>query len=169
MGYLDGLAEPMFKRDAAGGIVFFPAGKLARGRVLPDEATAAGLKQIVKYGTLAMIVVVVVLVLTLDFWIAFPLAILIAAGYQVFLFSRVSRFPRSDARLSYAEINRAQANAMGTGWIVALAGISLLLLASSLWVALGSDGNPWIGWLGVLLFGACLGLFAYQLRIKLRG
>lgn len=170
MGYLDGLAEPLFKHDAEGRIVFFPAGRMGKGRILPDEATAASLKTTVKYGTLAMIAAIIVLVLALDFWIALPVALAIGAVYQFFLFSRVRAFPRSDAKLSYAEVTRAQANAMGMRWLVPLGIVSLLLLLSSLWVALSAaGGDRWTGWLGVLIFGACLVIFAFQMRVKMRG
>ncbi len=169
MGYLDALADPMFKTDEAGQIVFFPAGKMGKGRIVPDAAAAADLRRAVKIGSMTSIVLAVVLVLALDFWIALPVAILLGIAYQAFLLYRVRGLPKSDARLTYADISRAQAKAFGRGWLVALSLMSAVLFASSIFYVFTVEENRWIGVAGVVIFGTTLVLFLNQFRLRGRG
>lgn len=168
MGFLDGLSDPMFKRDANGRILFYPSGKLGKARILPDEATAGRLRKTVKYGMLTLIAVVVALVLVTPIWIAIPGAMVVGGLWQLYLVSAVRDCPKSDETLTFKEIREAQARALGLGWLIPFAILSVLLMAVSAYLALAARGNPLVGWIGVLIFGACLVSIVLQIRTRLR-
>ncbi|MFV0298705.1 MAG: hypothetical protein ACK5JT_21590 [Hyphomicrobiaceae bacterium] len=53
--HFDSLVEPTFKRDAAGRVVYFPFGPMARGRILPDDAFADRMRTRLRHYYMAML------------------------------------------------------------------------------------------------------------------
>jgi Flp pilus assembly protein TadB len=168
MGYLDSFADPLFKTDAEGRIVFFPNGKLGRGRIVPDAATAEGLRKTVKYGMPLLIVVAVAAVIGIGTLIGIGVAIVLGLLFQLYLRWRVSGLPVSDVSLTFGEVRQRQADALGMGWLIVLAIGSAILAASSLFMALTDGQQVWIGVFGAILFGVCLVMFLNMIRMRRR-
>jgi hypothetical protein len=166
MGYLDSFADPLFKTDDQGRIVFFPSGKLAKGRIVPDQATATRLRNTVKYGMPVLIVLVVAAVL----WFGMPIGLAVAVGigvlYQVFMQIQVRNLPRSDARLTFAEVRERQARALGLRWLIPMAIISAILAASAAFLAATDPESLYVGLFGAVFFGVCLVAFLYMIRLR---
>jgi hypothetical protein len=168
MGYLDSFADPLFKTDAEGRIVFFPNGKLGRGRIVPDAATALKLHNTVKYATPLLILVAVAAVIGLGTLVGIAVAVVIGLLYQLYLRSRVSGLPYSDVALTFGEVRQRQADALGLGWLTVLAIGSAVLAASSLAMALMDRRQVWMGVFGCVLFGLCLIMFLNMIRLRQR-
>ena len=59
MGYFDGQASALFKRDESGGTVFYPWGVLGKGRLLPDEEAEKRVFRFVKlYFQISLVLVI---------------------------------------------------------------------------------------------------------------
>jgi hypothetical protein len=168
MGYLDSFADPLFKTDAEGRTVFFPNGKLARGRIVPDAATAEDLRKTVKYGTPVLIVVAVAAVIGIGTLVGIGVAIVLGLLFQLYLRWRVSGLPVSDASLTFGEVRQRQADALGTGWLIVLAIGSAVLVAGSAFMALADPSQTWMGIFGTIFFGVCLILFLNMIRLRRR-
>ena len=168
MGYLDSFSDPLFKTDEEGRTVFFPNGKLGRRRIVPDAATAEQLRNTGKYGTPLRIVVAVAAVLGLGTLVGLGVAIVLGILFQVYLRWRVSGLAASDARLTFGEVRQRQADALGMGWLTALAVGSAVLAATSLFMALIDRRQVWMGVFGTILFGVCLILFLNMIRLRRR-
>jgi hypothetical protein len=168
MGYLDSFADPLFKTDADGRTVFFPSGKLGRGRIVPDAATALRLRNAVKYGMPVMILLAVVAVTGLSLPIGLAVAVAIGILFQVYMQFQVRGLAYSDARLTFGEVRQRQADALGFGWLVALAVGSAVLALSSLAMAILSPEQVWMGVFGTVFFGVCLAMILNMIRIRSR-
>lgn len=173
--YFDAFVEPLFKRDTHGRTVFFFGGKLAAGRVLPDAAAAERLRTVARgaymIALLVLLPIVVVLGLALG-WTGWRGIAAGAVGGAVIsgmllalLWWHVRDLPRSEERLTFAEVQIAQSRALGAGWLKALFFTSLVLAAGSLASLLYDPGtNLATGLTGLVLFGGGTVLFWRQWR-----
>jgi hypothetical protein len=150
--YLDGMVEPMFKRDASGRMLFFPVGMFSQGRVLPDDAAADRVRSGVRLSYLIafLIVILGVIVLLRTAKTVSPAVIAVGAlaggilgGLQaLFHLALVRGLPLSDERLRYGDVLAAQSSAMGSGWMTALFAMSAVLtVGSAAALAIDPRGN----------------------------
>jgi hypothetical protein len=175
MGYFDGLTAASFKRDSRGRDLYFFWGKLGKGRVIPSEADGAAVRRYLKNYFICLFVVVVPVVV-LGNNIAFQPAWFILIGGMMLalllgllpLYVKVKDWEIADERITFAEAYTASAKAHGRGTMLALTILSVLLVACSLFVLLGTEAKL-IGALGTLLFGASLLASLYMLRASRRG
>jgi hypothetical protein len=171
--YFDSLTDPLFKQDADGRHVFFPAGVLAGGRALPDAAAAEVLRRRVRAAYIGFFCVVIPiaggaagLAGQTDWRVATAFGLvagLLMWGYMLFL---ARGLPRSDARLSIREAQQVQSRALGRGWIKTLLVTASVLVLGGLATVLMEAGSARLtGLFAAIFFGACAVVFWRQLRM----
>lgn len=162
MRYFDGLTAPLFKTDAGGRALFFPAGIWSKGRLLPDAATAAALRARVRRLYVAMflvaipILVIVAPIVASDSWLPVIVGgLAIGLGFNAYLFHLARDLPSTGERLTLKEAQAAQAQAMGRGWLTGLA-LALGLGAVTVGGLAVADPKEWLlaGGLGCAVFAA---------------
>ena len=173
--YFDAFVEPLFKRDAQGRVVFFFAGQLSAGRIVPDAAAAERLRASARRAYVFAFLVLLPLTVALGLakgWTGWQSIVGGIAGGAVistmlvaWLWWMVRGLPRSDVRLSLADARSAQMRALGPAWIKALLVTSIVLTVGAvLSLALDPKANLATGVTGVLLFGWCSIAFWRQWR-----
>lgn len=176
MRYFDGISAPLFKNDAEGRPLFFPAGIWSKGRILPDEMTAAALRRRVTmaYAALFLIGIPILVVFNnnaadLRGYAMIGLgALAVSLLFTLFLFAQVRGLPLATERMTMKEAQQKQLAAMGPGMIKGLLVVSLLLAASSVAVLFFEPAMLWAGVIGLIMFGGCAGIFTMQLRNRSR-
>lgn len=171
--YFDAFVEPLFKRDAQGRTVFFLGGKLASGRILPDDAAADRLRTVARRAYMVAFLVLLPILVVLGLALGWTGWRGIAAGavgggviggmLLAWLWWHVRGLPRSEERLTFAEAQAVQSRVLGAGWIKALFFTSLVLALGSLASLLLDPGaNIATGLTGLVLFGSGTILFWRQ-------
>ena len=156
MGLFDGLTNSSFKSDAEGNTIFFPYGKLGKGRAIADRNTEEKVRRfITRYLWVNLFFVIVVGRLVGFFWILLALPIIIA-WYRREIERHLKDAPTSDTKMSVEE--SMQNMAIGTPRLL----LRFMLFASvvSLLVSLGLLIET------VLFFSLCSALPIYMLRSK---
>lgn len=173
MGYFDGLTAASFKRDAEGREVFFIWGKFGTGRIIPSEADGAWIRRYLKIYYICVLVGILPMLMAggeafQPRWLLTVIIFaLLALAALVPLWMRTRAWLVAGERLTYGEAISASARAHGVVSLSILTVLSLLMVVGSMFVALYAD-QILIGTLGVILFGACLGLFIWMLRARRR-
>ena len=174
MGYFDGLAAASFKKDAEGRDLFFIWGKLGKGRVIPCAADSAWVRRYLKiYYVCVLVAIVPMLMLSGEpfqprWLLTLAFFMLLAVAALAPLWARARAWPIAGERLTYGEVITASARAHGPVSLSILIVLSALMAAGSLLVLIYTDGTI-VGVLGVVFFGACLGLSIRMMAARRRG
>lgn len=173
--YFDSLVAPLFKKDDQGRTLFFPAGIWSKGRIIPDEATGERLRKGIRRGYMVLFGLLIPLFAIGNAFLSrgsngwmYPIigGLLIGLAFQAYTFTLARGLPVSDNRLSYKEAVTSQSRALGAGWLKALAiGSALFVLGSLAMTILGSGSDRLVGLAGMALFGGCLALFTWQMKM----
>ena len=164
MGLFDGLTNASFKSDAEGNTIFFPYGKLGKGRTIADKNTEEKVRRfITRYLWANLFFVIVVGRAVGYFWILLALPIIIV-WYRREIERHLKDVPISDTKMSVEE--SMQNMATGTPRLllrfILLASIVSLLVSVALLTETGQPGFM----LAVLFFALCSALPIYMLRKK---
>ena len=164
MGLFDGLTNASFKSDAEGNTIFFPFGKLGKGRAIADRNTEEKVRRfITRYLWANLFFVIVVGRAVGVFWILLALPIIIA-WYRREIERHLKDAPTSDTKMSVEE--SMQNMATGTPRLLLrlmlFASIFSLLGSLALFIETGQTGFM----LAVLFFSLCSALPIYMLRSK---
>jgi hypothetical protein len=167
MGYFDGMASAILKRDESGGTVFYPWGVLGKGRLLPDEVAEKRVFRFVKLYYQISFVLLIGLGL-FHWWYPVILLPILLIWYYLQCKALVSTYPVSQSKLTIKQANTGAAAGFGQPVLWALFGGSALFVAAALWMTVSSQAfdQRAIGFLGVLFFGACAIKAIYMLRVK---
>lgn len=168
MGYFEGMARAIFKRDESGSTVFYPWGVLGKGRLLPDEAAEKRVFRFVKLYYQISLVLLIGLGAFFDLWYSAVLLPILFIWYYLQCKALVSMYPVSHSKLTIKQANTGAAAGFGKPVLWALFIGSALFVAAALWLTVSSQSfdQRAIGFLGVLLFGACAGKAVYMLKVK---
>lgn len=171
--YFDSLTAPMFKTDEAGRHLFFPAGIWSKGRIVGDAAASERLKARIRKAYMLLFLVAipltVIVALSVPGASGWPFYIGVGAVvgiiFNIVVFSLARGMEKTDARMTMKDAYSAQAKALGTGWLKALAIGSGILAAGGGAMAVFATGTERRdGLIALVLFSACLVLFVMQLR-----
>lgn len=168
MGYFDSMAETCFKRDAQGRALYYPAGILSKGRIIPDDARAKEIQKRLNRAHMIMLPAVITLGAT-SFHLSWPVFLLLLAiitlGFHLYLRSLASGLEVSSEKLTFREVQASQARTLGRGWLIALVLASALLAVAGLALAIFDPGRElWTGLGTAALFSAMVAVFLVQLR-----
>ena len=166
MGYFDGLASGIIKKDKDGNGVYYPWGVLGKGYVLPDAARETAIKN--------MVILFYQIFLGMFFVHLFLLKN--ALIFAVLVFALVIWFllksqqltkdcPKSQEKLTLKEgyTNSAKAHNKTVLWI--LFGVSVLFTLGA--IALLFSGKTLVlGIFGAVLFGASSTAIYYMIQVK---
>lgn len=165
MGYFEGLAGALFKKDGDGRTIFYPFGSLGKGRVLPDEKTEANLRRwiIQYYKVLLPSIVVTGFISKWLFLIIVPIFLIwFHFGIKV-----TSDCPTAEVGLPLNEAyaNSATSHSKTSLWVFYFLCIGLLVIAARmcLLTEIPKRGVPWFG---VAFFSLCVFVIGYMLRVK---
>ena len=169
MGYFDGMARALFKKDESGSTVFYPWGVFGKGRLLPDEAAENRVFRFVKLYYQISLVMLVGLGAIFDFWYYFAVLVpILFIWYYLQCKTLVLTYPQSHSKLTIKQANIGAATGFGDLLLWAVLIGSALFVVAALWVTVSSRSfdQRAIGFLGVLFFGACAGKTLYMLKVK---
>ncbi len=164
MGLFDGVTNASFKSDVEGNTIFFPYGKLGKGRAIADKNTEEKVRRfITRYLWANFFFVIVVGRAVGFFWILLALPIIIA-WYRREIERHLKDVPTSDTKMSVEE--SMQNMATGTPRLllrfILFASIVSLLVSVALLTETGQPGFM----LAVFFFSLCSALPIYMLRSK---
>jgi hypothetical protein len=135
MGLFDGLTVTIYRRDAAGRAVFCPWGNWGRCYVVPAEREAE-LPHFLRRAYTALFVLLVPAVIWLGWW-----ALLLSPAWTALIVARYWAFARTLAPLAGAPppvsrraLFQAQARATGRGYLWFSLVVSVLFVATGLWM-----------------------------------
>ncbi len=166
MGYLDGLTDAFFKRNADGESLFYPNGVLGKGYVLPDEAKRDEVRRFVRHYYIVTFGSMIVIGAFAEPIYYFPLFPFFLVGYYWKITQLVSGLPKTSERLSVKETyaNSARSHNRVTLW--------LMLVASALFTCVGLATLLWgtTKWLQSLacavFFGFGTLVLSYMVSVK---
>lgn len=171
--YFDSLVDPLFANDEQGRRVFYPAGILARGRILPDARREDAVRRRAKLVSGVMFAMIIPMIGVMggvgftfkSFSALMCLAVVVGIGQALYFRSLVSDLPVSDTRLKMATAWRTQASSLGRGWLRALFGVSAVFVVLGLAIAVFDRTMLLVGLASVAMFGVCAIVFWRQLRM----
>jgi hypothetical protein len=168
MGYFDGMASALFKKDEDGGTVFYPWGVLGKGRLLPDEAAERRVSRFVKVYNQTSLVLIIGVVLFFQWWYSAVLLPILYIWYYLQCEALVSTYPVSHSKLTIKQANAGAAVGFGKPVLRLLVVGSASLVTAALWMTVSSQtiDQTAIGFLGVLFFGAGAIKAVYMLKVS---
>jgi hypothetical protein len=166
LGYFDGLASSIIKKDKSNRPVYYPWGVLGKGLVLPDSERETAIKNmVILFYQLFMVLLFVHLFLLKN--IAIFAVLVIALVIWFFIKSRqlTKDCPKSDEKLTLKEgyTNSAKAHNKTVLWILFVVGLVLTLGSITM---LFSGKMLIIGLIMAILFGACSVAIYYMIQVK---
>ena len=172
MGYFQGLTDATFKTGPGGEFLFYPWGILAKGRVLPDQATYERLR---KQLTLAYMWFFGGMFLVTLFAGGSPFRLVATASIPIVVFllwwflgpfREVLRYPVSAEKLRLTESYRNSSRSHNLAILMILLVTSLLFTGVSAWFALTKSSLLAAGY--AVFMGLCSAAIAYMVRTKLK-
>lgn len=168
----DSFAAPFFKTGPDGEQLFFPTGVWGTGYRIPNAEKAEDMRRSVRRLYMVFFLVVIPLLSgTLDLKAPYGWLLLLAVAGSVGLATRywllwqATGLETTQVHLTQTEVSANQARTLGRGWLIAMIVVSIVLIA--LFVTMlqtaEDDQDRWIGWAGLAMFVACLGVFVWQL------
>lgn len=169
MGYFEGLVGGAFKKDTQGRAVFYPMGVLAKGRVLPDDATEQRVRRfMVRYYMVGLPVAVLAGAFGTWLWVVLALAAL-AVWFVLGLKGLLENCPVSDEKLTLKEGYRNSAVAHNPLILQVLCGLMVLFAAMSFVAAIGNRAGFRFTLVSLgmtVVFAALAGGLGYMLRLR---
>lgn len=168
MGYFDGMARAIFKRDESSRTVFYPWGVLGKGRLLPDEAAEMKVFRFVKLFYQVSFALLVLPSAFFSLWYSVALLPVLLIWHYLQCEALVSTYPVSQSKLTIKQANTGAAAGFGKPSLWGSFGGSALFVAAGLWMTVSSQAfdQRAVGFLGVLFFGAVAIKAVYMLRLK---
>ena len=166
MGYFDGLASAIIKKDKDNNPVYYPWGVLGKGYVLPDAARETTIKNMVILFYQLFLGLFFVHLFVLKNILIFAILTLILIAWFLFKSRQLTKdCPKSDEKLTLKEgyTNSAKAHNKTVLWIllvvavIATLGGIALLFSSKLFL---------MGLIMTLLFGASSVAIYYMIQVK---
>lgn len=164
MGYFAGLADASFKEDSNGNSVFYAWGVLGKGRVLPDEATKIKLRKfVIRYYQIMLPIAILLGIFRL--WLPAILVLtLLTLGFYLYVNKLTKDCPICTEKLTLKESYKNSANSHNTLMLWFMLLVSLLFVASGIWMFL--KGRLFVGLGSVVFFGLCSAVFIFMLKVK---
>ena len=168
MGYFDGLASGIVKKDKNDKLVYYPWGLLGKGYVLPNTERETAIKNmVILFYQICFGVFFVHLFLLKNILILAVLILALVVWFLVKSQQLTKDCPKSDEKLTLKEgySNSAKAHNKTVLWILLGASILFTLGAIAL---LFSGKTLALGILGPVLFGTCTCTWAiyYMIQVK---
>jgi hypothetical protein len=166
MGYFDGLASAIIKKDKDGNAVYYPWGVLGKGYVLPDAERETEIKNMVILFYQCIIGLFFIHIFILK---SILILLLLTVGLVIWLLVKSNQLtkdcPKSDEKLTLKEgyTNSAKAHNKTVLWLLLV--VALLFTLSG--IAFLFTANLFIlGLLMILLFGASSAAIFYMITVK---
>jgi hypothetical protein len=166
MGYFDGLASGIIKKDKSDNAVYYPWGVLGKGYVLPDATRETAIKNmVILFYQIFFGLFFVHLFLLKNALIFAVLVIALVIWFLIKSRQLTKDCPKSDEKLTLKEgyTNSAKAHNKTVLWI--LFGISVLFALAGI-AMLFSGKTLALGLFGAVLFGACSWAIYYMIQVK---
>jgi hypothetical protein len=166
MGYFDGLASGIIKKDKSDNAVYYPWGVLGKGYVLPNATRETAIKNmVILFYQIFLGMFFIHLFLIKNAPIFAVLVIALVIWFLVKSHQLTKDCPKSDEKLTLKEgyTNSAKAHNKTVLWI--LFGVSMLFTLAGIAMVLSSKKFV-LGLLLVTLFGACNWAIYYMITVK---
>lgn len=165
MGYFDGLASGVIKKDQQGRGVYYPWGILGKGYVLPDEARETAIKKTLILFYQMLFGLIFLHLFVFKNMLLISLAGLVMIGW--FLFK--SRQLTADCAISTEKLtmkeaytNSAQKHNVYVLWFF----LVVAVIATVMGLLMLLVGKTWIGMIFTLISGGTVAAIGYMIRAK---
>jgi hypothetical protein len=169
MGYFDDLAGSYFKLDANGRTLFFPYGIIGGGYVIASPAERQWITRAITIYMPTAGVLTAAVIMGSGIVGGIVIGAVLIAFYFAWMMYQLRGHERAGERMTYLEIARNQAMALHPAmlWTFNLASAALVICAVVLLINV-PDNRPTAA-LGLLLFGAAVAHFSYQIMVRRQG
>ena len=166
MGYFDGLASSIIKKDVNDNSVYYPWGVLGKGYVLPDAARETAIKNmVILFYQIFFGMFFVHLFLLKNALIFAVLVILLVIWFLLKSQQLTKDCPKSDEKLTLKEGYTSSAKAHNIWILYILLTVSVLFTLGA--IALLFSGKTLVlGIIGAVLFGASSAAIYYMIQVK---
>ena len=166
MGYFDGLASGIIKKDKDNNSVYYPWGVMGKGYVLPDAARETAIKNMVILFYQLFFAVFVVFFILFKNLLIFGLG---TVGLVIWFLVKSKQLtkdcPKSDEKLTLKEGYTNSAKAHNIWVLYLLLAVSVIFALIGLLLLIGGKAVG-AGLFLSTLFGACSAAFIYMIRVK---
>jgi hypothetical protein len=166
MGYFDGLASGIFKKNKQNQSVYYPWGVLGKGYVLPDTERETAIKNMVIMFYQLFFAILIMFFIIFNNMLTFGIGTLGLVVWFLYKSKQLTKdCPVSTEKLTLKEgyTNSAKAHNM---WVLyALLAVSVIFTLIGLVLLIGGRSVGAGLFLGIL-FGACCAAFVYMIRVK---
>lgn len=165
MGYFDGLASGIIKKDKDNSPVYYPWGVLGKGYVLPDAERETAIKNMV---ILFYQIFFGVLFVHLFLLKSVPIFALLVVTLVIWFLIKSKQLtkdcPKSDEELTLKEgyTNSAKAHNKWILWICLVVSVFFTLAG----IAFLMSGKISLGLMVTIVFGACTTAIGYMIKVK---
>ena len=165
MGYFDGLASGIIKKDKSNNAVYYPWGVLGKGYVLPDATRETAIKNmVILFYQIFLGMFFVHLFLIKNAPIFAVLVIALVIWFLVKSHQLTKDCPKSDEKLTLKEgyTNSAKAHNKWMLWFCLVVSIFFTLAG----IAFLLSDKISIGLLMTIVFGACTTAIGFMIKVK---
>lgn len=167
MGYFDGLADAIFKKDTEQKTVFYPWGVLGSGLIIENEEQKKRVRSIIKRMYIIMLPTIIILQLTVGLWANAALLPLYLIWYFLWAKKLSKTLNKSEEKLKLSEAyrNSAKSHNLAMLLVLELACFTFLGLAVLL---IMKNGLVWQGVVSIVLFGLSSIAIGYMIVVKVK-
>ena len=166
MGYFDGLASGIFKKNKDNQSVYYPWGILGKGYVLPDAERESAIKNMVILFYQLFFAVFVIFSIIFKNILIFGLGVIGLIVWFLYQSKQLTKnCPVSTEKLTLKEGYTNSAKAHNLWVLYALLAVSVIFTLFGLALLIGGK-SVGTGLIFSILFGACCAAFIYMIRVK---
>lgn len=167
MGYFDGLADAVFKKDLAGNTLFYPFGVMGSGYVLESDDQRALIRTFYKKMYMVMLPTIVVVQVAIGWWLNVALLPVFYVWYYFYAKKITKRLTKSAEKLKVSEAYKNSAKSHNLTQLIFLELISIGFVAIGFWILL-TGRNQFIALSSIGFFGLCGVAIGYMIFAKIR-
>ena len=165
MGYFDGLASGIIKKDKSDNAVYYPWGVLGKGYVLPDAARETVIKNMVILFYQIFLGLFFVHLFLLKSVPVFALSVVALVIWFLIKSHQLTKdCPKSDEKLTLKESYTYSAKAHNKWMLWILLVVSIFFTLAG--IAFLQSGKISIGLMMTIVFGACTTAIGYMIKVK---
>jgi hypothetical protein len=166
MGYFDGLASGIFKKNKDNQSVYYPWGMMGKGYILPNAERESAVKNMVILFYQLFFAVFVIFFIIFKNLLIFGIGTIGLIVWFLYQSKQLTKdCPVSDEKLTLKEGYTNSAKAHNLWVLYALLAVSVIFTLIGLALLIGGKSIGAGLFLGIL-FGACSAAFIYMIRVK---
>jgi hypothetical protein len=167
MGYLDGLVDSSFKKDAEGRTVFYPWGTLGSGYIVETGDLRNQIRSLYKTVLIVLIPTTVLFQITVGWWLNLVLVPFCVIGCYFWVRNLTKGLPKSTEKLTTAEAYKNSARSYNLTLLIGLEFLSVIFVTTGFLLLL-NGGDRFVALASIVFFGFCGATIGCLITAKIR-